>query len=311
MSLITRCPACMTMFKVVPDQLRISEGWVRCGQCDEVFDASVHMQAFTDAIDAPPPPPADAHEVSEAHSPIAPVEEAIHRQAEPPKIEPTLDDSREFESSHATVHTQRSSDETIVGETFIEELAMGDAPSQTELVDEVHQPSFMRLQSSVSKPRKLWVSASLYLTALLLSAGLIFQALLHERDRIAAQAPEIKPVLELMCEWVQCKVSPLRQIESIVMDSSSFNKLSADVYQLNFTLKNTAPMALALPSIEISLTDAQDQSLIRRVIGADVLGFKSDHLAPTSESSASLTLSVSKQEGVDRVAGYRILAFYP
>jgi predicted Zn finger-like uncharacterized protein len=33
MSLITRCPACGTMFKVVPDQLRISEGWVRCGQC--------------------------------------------------------------------------------------------------------------------------------------------------------------------------------------------------------------------------------------------------------------------------------------
>ena len=28
-SLVTRCPACATLFKVVPDQLRISEGWVR------------------------------------------------------------------------------------------------------------------------------------------------------------------------------------------------------------------------------------------------------------------------------------------
>src|SRR3954468_18268106 len=44
MSLITRCPACGTMFKVVPDQLRISEGWVRCGHCAEVFDATAHMQ---------------------------------------------------------------------------------------------------------------------------------------------------------------------------------------------------------------------------------------------------------------------------
>ena len=43
MSLITRCPACQTMFRVVPDQLRISEGWVRCGQCDEVFDASQNL----------------------------------------------------------------------------------------------------------------------------------------------------------------------------------------------------------------------------------------------------------------------------
>ena len=33
MSLITGCPACGTMFKVVPDQLKISDGWVRCGHC--------------------------------------------------------------------------------------------------------------------------------------------------------------------------------------------------------------------------------------------------------------------------------------
>jgi len=43
MSLITSCPACGTMFRVVPDQLKISEGWVRCGHCSEVFDASKHL----------------------------------------------------------------------------------------------------------------------------------------------------------------------------------------------------------------------------------------------------------------------------
>ncbi|MEO7953600.1 MAG: zinc-ribbon domain-containing protein, partial [Polaromonas sp.] len=44
MSLITRCPACGTMFKVVADQLKIAQGWVRCGQCGEVFDASGQLQ---------------------------------------------------------------------------------------------------------------------------------------------------------------------------------------------------------------------------------------------------------------------------
>ncbi len=38
MSQITRCPACSTQFKVVADQLRISDGWVRCGHCAEVFE---------------------------------------------------------------------------------------------------------------------------------------------------------------------------------------------------------------------------------------------------------------------------------
>ncbi|WP_287925152.1 zinc-ribbon domain-containing protein, partial [Diaphorobacter sp.] len=44
MSQITRCPHCSTTFRVVADQLRISEGWVRCGHCKEVFDASQHLQ---------------------------------------------------------------------------------------------------------------------------------------------------------------------------------------------------------------------------------------------------------------------------
>lgn len=53
MSLITQCPACATMFRVVPDQLRISEGWVRCGQCDEVFDANAHMLSLEAATEIP------------------------------------------------------------------------------------------------------------------------------------------------------------------------------------------------------------------------------------------------------------------
>ena len=77
MSQITCCPSCGTKFKVVADQLRISEGWVRCGQCKEIFDASAHMQAIVvspllpdlplegpPAHDAPPAP---------THEPIAPV----------------------------------------------------------------------------------------------------------------------------------------------------------------------------------------------------------------------------------------------
>ena len=39
MSLATRCTSCETVFRVVQDQLKVSEGWVRCGRCDAVFNA--------------------------------------------------------------------------------------------------------------------------------------------------------------------------------------------------------------------------------------------------------------------------------
>lgn len=70
MSLIAICPACNTHFSVVPDQLKISEGWVRCGKCGEVFDAIVHSssdsnETFSMPLEAMPqrqasPPPAPA-----------------------------------------------------------------------------------------------------------------------------------------------------------------------------------------------------------------------------------------------------------
>ncbi len=53
MSLATRCPACGTAFRVVEDQLRVSEGWVRCGRCEEVFNGRDDL--FELAADDSPP----------------------------------------------------------------------------------------------------------------------------------------------------------------------------------------------------------------------------------------------------------------
>jgi predicted Zn finger-like uncharacterized protein len=52
MSLATRCTACGTVFRVVQDQLKVSEGWVRCGRCDEVFNA---LEGLFDLEREPPP----------------------------------------------------------------------------------------------------------------------------------------------------------------------------------------------------------------------------------------------------------------
>lgn len=43
MNLATRCPSCGTVFRVVRDQLKVSEGWVRCGRCAEVFNAAERL----------------------------------------------------------------------------------------------------------------------------------------------------------------------------------------------------------------------------------------------------------------------------
>jgi predicted Zn finger-like uncharacterized protein len=55
MSLATRCPACGTAFRVVEDQLRVSEGWVRCGHCEEVFNGRDDLFELPAGPASPPP----------------------------------------------------------------------------------------------------------------------------------------------------------------------------------------------------------------------------------------------------------------
>ena len=58
MTLTTRCPSCNTVFKVSQDQLQLADGWVRCGHCDEAFeaqDALAQWQAGSSATAAQAP----------------------------------------------------------------------------------------------------------------------------------------------------------------------------------------------------------------------------------------------------------------
>ncbi|MBV7484340.1 DUF3426 domain-containing protein [Bordetella sp. BOR01] len=81
MAMTTRCPQCGTAFKVVPDQLRVRNGLVRCGACATVFDGRACLvaqipQADPSARQAPPaagPLPESESESVSAPSPIRPI----------------------------------------------------------------------------------------------------------------------------------------------------------------------------------------------------------------------------------------------
>ena len=105
-------------------------------------------------------------------------------------------------------------------------------------------------------------------------------------------------------------VAPLRQIESIVVDGSSFRKIRDNVYQLNLTIRNAAPIALAMPSVDLALTDTQDQPVLRRVLSPADLG-AAPVLPAGAEWSGSIPVGVTDSATAARVAGYRVLAFYP
>jgi len=356
MSLITRCPACETLFKVVPDQLRISEGWVRCGQCNDIFDASLHLLpdsstewepvapgeallAQSDVNDAQNPPfPLDNSELNLAQMGGL-AESGQDQDQDPDQEEPELsapagaENVAELDSPESIPDEISPVDEAIslsmelldaqtlvlqsVPATAITAVRPADVAPPDLDEPEVEPPaefsavSFMRDKSRSSVWRKPLVRVTLGLLSLVLLLGLFGQIIFHERDRIVALQPGLKPWLLAFCQPLNCSLSPLQRIESIAIDSSSFIKMDSDFYRLNLTVKNSAVIALAVPAIELTLTDSLDQPVVRRVFLPTELGGNADTLAAGAEWSASRVLAVKTAGPADRVAGYRLLAFYP
>lgn len=61
MALATTCPQCKTSFKVVPDQLKLRRGLVRCGVCQHVFSGIDFLRYVDDAGNAASRPEGEAH----------------------------------------------------------------------------------------------------------------------------------------------------------------------------------------------------------------------------------------------------------
>lgn len=357
MSLITRCPTCETMFRVVPDQLRVSEGWVRCGQCAEVFDATQNMVPPLDetADGAVPASPVPASPATAAKPPTP-----TPTPAAPAHTQPPVAAERQAGSPHAAVDhgnapaphdaTRRGATDVAQEPHWLDEPqtdpqtailptddadpVADDAPApvdpdfppmappqragdaeppigRPQPADIVPTPSFLQEEPPPSIWRRPIVRLTLAVVLVLLLALLAMQILVKERDRVAAMHPAMRPMLEAMCVMADCRIGPPRQIESIVIDSSTFSRVRGDDYRLGFALKNTAPIDVAMPAIELSLTDPQDQPVIRRVILPTEFGARSAALASASTWTGSLALTVQPDIGTQRVAGYRLLAFYP
>ena len=321
MSLITCCPACGTMFKVVPDQLRISEGWVRCGHCAEIFDATAQLQA-----DAPPvhgesgatkPHPAGAQiEPGVSARPDADSEGFVSSlntevgegvPSEPPDSAQLEDEARGLVEDPRDLPFELRPREAA--QALDSQPARPAPPVERE--PELHDLSFVRQ----ARRQAFWsgpgVRALLFLAMLALATLLGLQAAMHERDQLAASAPELRPWLQRLCGVLNCRIAQPRQIDAIAIETSSFNKLRGDAYRLNFTLRNQAAMEVATPALELTLTDAQDQAVMRRVLLPGELANVPGVMAAASEASGSLALTVSANAQAARIAGYRLLAFYP
>lgn len=190
----------------------------------------------------------------------------------------------------------------------MDEVPATDTASGDSVADE--DVSFVRQARRKAFWRSPVMRGLMVTMAIMLVGALVLQVGLHERNRLASLHPELKPWLVQLCEVMQCKVEVPRQIDAIVIDNSSFTRVRGDLFRLGFVVRNTSGSEVAAPAVELTLTDTQEKPVMRRVFQPAELG-AGTVLAPRGEWSASLNLGVAAGGDNARVAGYRLLAFYP
>ena len=280
MSWITRCPACTTTYQVVPDQIKIAQGWLRCGQCQHAFDSTGLVLTWPDlrqsASDMWP-----AQEVGERLM----IDELLKQEdRSPPPPATTVVAS--FEEALATFNPQPS--------------PLVKLEALSALSDESAQ---LARKTAAMHPLRFWWWISGVLALLL---ALSLQWLWIQRHMLVATQPGFLHVLHAACRFLDCNMTPAQVRDGVVIESSSLSPTEGGLL-LNWSVRNATPQTLQMPALTLTLLDAQDKVLVRRVL---LVAQQNAPLALTPGQVWDGQLRFSLEDGLTP-SGYRLFSFYP
>jgi predicted Zn finger-like uncharacterized protein len=293
MSLVTRCPACGTTFRVLPAQLSARAGRVRCGKCAGVFDGVTNL--LTDEAIAALPveasPQMGLFEIRETAEAALPGEAIPQADASPKREVPQQEKQGRIEEAPEI------------------ETVPEPEPSAVTKAPQPAAPSFLAPERPRSSHSVVWA-----LLALFAAGALAMQAALAFRTEIAVLWPPARPHIEAACVLLGCEVRLPRRADLMSIESSD---LQADtqrqgVIVLNALLRNRAPFAQEYPDLELTLTDQGDQPLLRRVLRpGDYLREKRSAIATGLGGGAEEAVRIRLETGGLLATGYQLFLFYP
>lgn len=178
----------------------------------------------------------------------------------------------------------------------------------TDTDAEAAAPSFVTQAEREARWRRSPLRLSYAVAGLLLTLVLLLQIGMHFRDALAAGWPEARATLAGLCALGGCKLEAPRRIDSITVESSGLTRNADNSgYKLSVVLNNRAAYALAIPSIDLSLTDGDGQVMSRRVLHPADFKPANEALKASGVTTLELTMTASTKP----IAGYTVEIFYP
>jgi len=187
-------------------------------------------------------------------------------------------------------------------------------PIQADAIDALDEdePEFVTLARHRKRLARR-VRMFLIFGSALLAVTLSFQALIQFRNQISASLPAAIPALEALCGVADCQLGLPMQIQHLTIESSELQALPNDgqAFTLAILLRNRSSLQQAWPHLQLTLNDAQEQPLVRRILApADYLPARIDTAGgfpAQSEQAARIRFTLSDTQA----SGYRLYLFYP
>ena len=176
-----------------------------------------------------------------------------------------------------------------------------------------HSPDEEESDTDVPRQRNPLLTTVMVLLSVIGIVLLAGQLIYFNRTRIAAEVPEARPALEAFCHIAACTVPWPSDIAQIRTEWSelAFVPEHANLIQLSATLKNHAAFAQNYPMLEVSLKDADDQVLIRKVFSPKEYLKADDFKLQRFNSNSEVKVTMRLDAGKVRAMGYSLYWFYP
>lgn len=306
--MITQCPACHTHFRVHAEQLAARAGQVRCGRCRRVFDALDHLiEEAAPALAPQPAPGVEAIRTDAGGVETAPKLEST----EAARVGATTQESATAEAAAVAAEVDEPIADTPRAATILAPAVAEPMNAETETAAGASSFDFGPIAAAQpSRRARRWPWS---LGALMLLLLLLAQAAYHYRIAITLLFPETKPYAVALCVTLGCELPLPRRIELLSIEASDLqaDTTNPNVMVLSATIKNRALFNQQHPLLELTLTDAQDQPVVRRVLEPqDYLG-KAVNTQAGLPANAEIAIKVFVEGSQVKATGYRLYLFFP
>jgi len=297
----TQCPHCQTLFHVTDEQLQIADSQVRCGECDEIFTATIIPtpdapiltenddpelsidELSVDVLDdvqldvmdivIPDLEPTDNAQIPESSETIA-QQESVQDDHAPTQNQPSLrlvnNDRQNKSDPEHTPQTELNTAQTGA-------LAFNTAANAANVErDEVEPEKAEELPEEGYDPSQLYpelesvpgISPPMPTSYLIVSTILILlfigQSIYLLRDNIASHG--FRPLMQSLCDSLDCELALPRAPNEVVLKSREIRSHPnvKNALSVKASISNQASFRQAFPLLQIQFHDIEGRIIAGR-----------------------------------------------